>query len=81
MCSNGARVNIAMHRVIKKMTSHHYMLVLCPNHKIELAIHDAFDLSNFNALSETNLTNVYYLFRRANLRWRLSSDNQCFRLL
>ena len=44
ICSNGAQVNIAMHQVIKEQISDHYMLVLCPNHKIKFAIHDAFDL-------------------------------------
>ena len=61
MCFDVARVNIAMHRVIKEQIGNCYMLVLCPNHKIELAIHDTFDLYNLNTLSETNLTNVYYL--------------------
>ena len=44
MCSDGARVNIVMQRVVKEQTGDHYMLVLFPNHKIELAIHDDFDL-------------------------------------
>ena len=71
MCSDVAPVNIAMHRVVKEQIGDCYMLVLCPNHKIELAIHGAFDLSNLNALSESNLTNVYYLFCRTYLWWRL----------
>ena len=62
VCSIGARVNIVMHRVVKEQVGDHYNLVLCPNHKIELAIHDAFHLSNLNPLSETNLANVYHLF-------------------
>lgn len=68
MCSNGARVNIAMHQVVKEQIGNHYMLVLYPNHKIDVAIHDAFVSSSLNALSETNLTNVYYLFCRENPR-------------
>ena len=44
MCSDDARVNIVMQRVVKEQTGDHYMLVLFPNHKIELAIHDDFDL-------------------------------------
>ena len=78
MCSDGAWVNIVMHQVIKEQIGDLYMLVLCPNYKIELAIHDAFDLSHLNALSETNLTNVYYLFCWEDCYcedW--SSDKQC----
>ena len=80
MCSNGARVNTAMHWVVKKQIGNHYMLVLCPNHKIKLAIHGAFDLSNLNTLPETNLTNVYYLFRQANLWWRLFKQQAMFQV-
>ena len=69
-----------MHQVVKELTCDYYMLVLCPNHKIELAIHDAFDLSNLNAPSETNLTNVYYLFPQANLRWRLFKQEAVFQV-
>ena len=56
------------------------MLVLCPNHKIDLAIHDAFDLSSLNALSETNLTNVFYFAEQIHDEGCLS-DKQCFRLV
>ena len=80
MSSDGARVNIAMHRVVKEQIGHHNMLVLCPNHKIKLAIHDAFDLYNLNTLSEINLANVYDLFRRANLRWRLFKRQAVFQV-
>ena len=71
VCSIGAQVNITMYRVVKEQIGDHYNLVLCPNHKIQLAIHGAFHLSNLNPLSETNLANVYHLFHWANLWWRL----------
>ena len=80
MCSDGARVNMAIHWVVKEQIGQHYMLVLCPNHKIELAIHDAFDLFNLKPLSEINLRNVYYLFSRANLRWRLFKRQAVFQV-
>ena len=80
MCSNGVWINIAMHRVVKEQIGNHYMLVLCPNHKIDLAIHDAFDLSSLNALSETNLTNVFYFAEQIHDEGCLS-DKQCFRLV
>ena len=44
---------------------------LCANHKAELAIHDAFKSSNLNKDCETLLNNIFYLFKKANLKWRL----------
>ena len=57
------------------------MLILCPNHKIELAIRGTSDLSNLNAQSETNLTNVCYLFAKQIYDGDCSSNKQCFRLV
>ena len=81
MCSGGARVNIAMQPVIKEQIGNRYMLVLCPNHKIELAICGTFDLSNLNVLSETNLTKVCYLFAKQVYDGDCSSNKQYFRLV
>ena len=47
-----------------------FVSVLCLNHKVELAIHDTFKIS-INETAEKQLIDVYYLFKRANLKWRL----------
>ena len=59
MCTDGAPVNVAMHKLVKQDIGDHHMLILCPNHKIELAIHDAFSVSSFNTASEKNLCDIY----------------------
>ena len=62
MCTDGASVNVALHRLVKEEMGEHYLLVLCPSHKVELALKDRCD---------EDLRNTYYLFKKANLRWRL----------
>ena len=44
MCSDAAAVNVALHKLVKEELGPHYMLMLCPSHKYELAINDAFNL-------------------------------------
>ena len=44
--------------------------MLCPAHKIELAMHDAFKNEPLNQDAE-KLMCVYYFFGRGNLEWRL----------
>lgn len=71
MCTDGASVNVKMHRLVKADIGEHYLLVLCPCHKIELAMNDAFKNSTLNSRCEEDSKNIYYLFKKANLRWRL----------
>ena len=78
MCTDGAPVNVAMHRLVKEEIGEHYLLILCPNHKVELAIHDAFNESAMNKKSEKDLSDIYYLYKRANLRWRLFKRQAIF---
>ena len=60
-----------MHDLIKAELGDPYMLSLCPAHKIELAIRDAFEQSELNNSCNDDYTNIYYLFKKSNLRWRL----------
>ena len=60
-----------MHKLIKNEIGEHYLLMLCPAHKIELAIENAFELSALNNDCNTDYVNIFYLFKKANLRWRL----------
>ena len=71
MCSDGTNVNISLHRLVKAEMGEHYLLVLCPAHKLELALADAFKDCNINNTCEKDYLNIYYLFRKAPLRWRL----------
>ena len=71
MCSDGASVNVKLHQLVQEELGEHYTLVLCPSHKVELAIGDAFKVSELNTLCQEDVTNVYYLFKKATLRWRL----------
>ena len=78
MCTDGAPVNVKMHRLIKNELGEHYLLTLCPAHKIELAIKDVFELSNLNNDCNTDYVNIFYLFKKANLRWRLFKRQSIF---
>lgn len=71
MCSDGASVNVKLHRLVQEELGAHYTLVLCPSHKVELAIGDAFKLSELNSQCQEDVKNVYHLFKKATLRWRL----------
>ena len=52
MCSDGAAVNTALYRLVKQEMSEHYLLVLCPSHKLELALGDTLKDCNLNNLCE-----------------------------
>ena len=71
MCTDGAPVNVKTNDLIKAKLGDHYMLPLCPTHKIELAIRDAFEQSELNNSCNDDYINIYYLLKKANLRWRL----------
>ena len=71
MCSDGASVNAKLHRLVQEELGSHYSLILSPSHKVELAIGDALILSELNSQCQEDVTNVYYLFKKAPLRWRL----------
>ena len=60
-----------MHRLVKEEIGEHYQLILCPAHKIELAMHDAFKKLQINTDVEKDCINIYYFFKRANLKWCL----------
>ena len=63
MCADGAAVNVAAYNLVKEELGEHYLLILCPAHKLELAIKDAFKISNFNQEAQKDLNDIFYLFR------------------
>lgn len=54
ICTDGAAVNVALHRLFKADIGPHYVLTLCPNDKVELAVKDAFKDSPLNEANEAN---------------------------
>ena len=78
MCTDGTPVNVAMYRLVKEEVGEHYMLTLCPAHKIELAISDTFKESVLNNTWSQNNVIIFYLFQRANLRWQLFKKQAVF---
>jgi hypothetical protein len=69
--SDGTNTNKALYRLEMEEIGDHLILVLCVSHKLELAIHDAFKKSKLYDAAEEQLVVTYYLFKRANLKWRL----------
>ena len=70
ICTDGAAVNVKMHRLIKEEMGEHEF-ILCPPHKVELAINDAFKEVPIELEVNKDYVNIYYFFKRANLKWRL----------
>ena len=71
LCSDGASVNISLYNLLKAELGEHYLQMWCPSHRLELAVGDAFEDSQLNSDCEKACRDVYYLFKRATLRWRL----------
>ena len=71
MCTDGAPVNVKMYQLIQTELGEHYLLTLCPAYKTERAIKDACEQSDLNNICNKDYINVYYLFVKVNLRWRL----------
>ena len=67
-----------MYNLIKTELGEHYLLTLSPAHKIELAIQDAFESSDLNNKCNTDYVNIFYLFKKAKLRWRLFKRQSMF---
>lgn len=71
MCSDGAAVNLKLHRLVKEEMGDHYVFTHCPNHGFELAVRDAFKLSEIEEEAAGDLLTNHKLFKGATLRWRL----------
>ena len=67
-----------MHELIINEIGEHYLLTLCPAHKIELATENTFDLSALNNDCNNGYVNIFYLFKKAKLRWRLFKRESIF---
>lgn len=78
LCSDGAAVNLSLFEKVKADVGDHYIQTWCPSHRLELAIKDAFTESQLNKSCEKDLSEVYYLFRKATLRWRLFKRQALF---
>ena len=52
--------------------------MLCPAHKLELAIKDVFTAIGLDSKCNDNHTSIYYLFNKANLNWRLMKRQGIF---
>ena len=71
MCTDVAAVNVKLHRLVKSEIGEHYLLTLCPGHKVELALHDAFKHSKLNTTTKKDYKDIYYFFKKSPLRWKL----------
>lgn len=81
LCSDGAAVNLSLFEKAKADVGEHYVQVWCPSHRLELGIPDAFKASDFNNTCEKDLVDIYYLFKRVTLRWRLFKRQSIFMAL
>ena len=78
MFTDGAPINNHMHGLVKDELGSHHQLILCPAHKFELAMHDAFKTVPLNTECENGSVNIYYFFKRTHLKWRLFKRQAIF---
>ncbi len=78
MCSDSAAVNRAIYNLLAEEFGDHYLLLLCPSHKFELAINDAFGSSLLNNKTEKDYTEIYYFFKKSPLRWASFETTKSF---
>ena len=71
MCTDTAAVNVKLYKLLKPEMGEHYLLTLCPGHKVELALSDAFKISKLNACTGKDYRDIYYFFKIPPLRWKL----------
>ena len=74
MCTDTAAVKVKLYKLLKPDMAEHYLLTLCPGHKVELALSDTFKISNLNACTEKDYRDIYYFFKKSPLRWKLSKE-------
>ena len=60
MYSDGAAVKNAVYNLLVVEFGDHYLCMLCPSHKSELAITDTSGLSTSNNTTEKDYSDVYY---------------------
>ena len=69
--SDGTNTNKRLYELEKEDVGDHLCLILCLNHKLELAVHKAFQQSSLNEDAEKQLVLTYYSSKKANLKWHL----------
>ena len=69
--SDGTNTNKVLYKLEKEEIGDWLIQILCLSHKLQLVIHNAFKQSQLNRAAEEQLELVYYLFKQANLKWRL----------
>ena len=69
--SDGTNTNKRLYELEKEDVGDHLCLILCLNHKLELAVHNAFQQSSLNEDAEKQLVLTYYSSKKANLKWHL----------
>ena len=75
---DAAAVNITAYRLMREELGEHYLLMLCPAHKLELAIKDAFTAIALDSKCNEDYTSIYDSFKKANLKWRLMKRQGSF---
>ena len=78
ICTDTAAVTIAAYRLTREELGEHYLLMLCPAHTLELAIKDAFTAIGLDSKCNDDYTSIYYLCKKANVKWRLMKRQGIF---
>ena len=78
MCNDEAAVNVKLNKLLKIEMGEHYLLTLCPGHKVELALKDSFKDSVMNIHTEKDYKDIYYFFKKSSLRWKLFKRQALF---
>ena len=65
--SEGAMVNRSVYNLLCDEFGEQYLCILCPSHKFELSINDAFGLSVLSNNTEKDYIEIYYFFKKVTI--------------
>ena len=78
MCSDGTIVNRLVYNLLCDEFGEQYLCILCPSHKFELSINDAFNLSILSNNTEKDYIEIYRFFKKSPLRWHLFKQQSLY---
>ncbi|XP_041364478.1 uncharacterized protein LOC121379880 [Gigantopelta aegis] len=69
--SDGVGVSDELFSLEQEDVGDHLVKGWCANHKVEVGVHDSFKHGELNKASENLVDNIFHLFNRSHLKWRL----------
>ena len=74
MCSDAAMVNCSVYNLLRDEFGEQYLCILCPSHKFELSINDAFGSSVLTKNTEKDYIEIHFFKKSLRCDGIYSSD-------